>query len=211
MDKDRGLYRIEWQDLKDGKYCETLVNSDVKNFYVDRSIGLATVSKNGILSLASGTEIDLLKIVESKVIWNILTCIAKCWIVSGELELDGQAIMASISKQGDVRSTFKLKLTSNGYKNSKGIKFAGIYSIHDAFVRGRRGIMLAIERDGCCHLISVMYGSMSKLQSIASIVLTDLIDNKSQSIVMSVTATDTKGEFIAGGFYWTKKITIKLK
>ena len=100
-----------------------------------------------------------------------MTCIAKCYIACGDLnlDLDCYAILAGISKQGDIKSTLKLKLTSSDHKNG-GREFTGIYSLQNAFFRGRRGIMLAIERDGCCHLISVVYGRMSKLQSIDSIV-----------------------------------------
>ena len=71
---------------------------------------------------------------------------------------------------------------------------------------------MAIERDGCCHLISVMYGMTSKLQSIDSIVPSEVAnDYKQYRIVMSVTATGTIGEFIAGGENWIKRISVKLK
>ena len=93
-----------------------------------------------------------------------MTCITQYWIVSGDIDSEGQAVMASIGKKGDIKSTLRLKLTSNGYKNEYlGLEFGGIYSVHQAYVRGRRGIMMAIERDGCCHLISVAYGRMSRL------------------------------------------------
>ena len=154
-----------------------------------------------------------------------MACIAKWWIACGDRDLktDGHAIMASVNDKGDIRSTLTLKLTSNGYVNKftdpfgdksieyEDLEFAGIYSLHNVYVRGRRGIMLAIERDGCCHLISVMYGIMSKLQSIASIVNVDVVDNERDRIVTSVTDTATDGEFIAGGWNWSKLIRIKLK
>ena len=199
VDEDARLFRIEWQDIKDGKYVKTLVTSNVENFYVDESLGLATINKNDTLSLASGTEVDLRQNVDSKATWTIVTCIVKYWIVCGYRE--GHAIIASISRQGDVRSTLKLKMTSNGHVNDEGlIEFAGVYSLHQAYVRGIRGIMLAIERDGCCHLISVMYGRMFKLQSIVSIVPdVNVVFDKKNRIVQSVTATGTRGEFIVGG------------
>ena len=209
---DRCLYRIDWQDIKDGKYEKTVVEWDVENFYVDVRLGLATINTNDTLSLARDTVVDLKAKVDTKAKWTIMTCIAKCWIVCGDLNLksDGQSIMTGISRQGVVRSTLKIKLTSNGYRKG-GIKFAGIYSLHQAYVRGRRGIILAIECDGCCHLISVAYGRMSKLQSIDSIVNEDWVFDKSLRIVTSVTATDNKGRFIAGGFGWIRQISIKLK
>ena len=205
------LYRIEWQDIKDGKYAKTLlVKSNVNNFYVDRRLGLATLNLNHTLSLPNGTKVDLKAKVDAKATWTIVACIAKCWIVCGDLESNGYAIMACISRQGRVRKPLKLKLTSNGHVNRGVVEFAGIYSLHQAYVSGRRGIMLAIGRDGCCHLISVAYGRLSKLQSIDSIVNVDVVKDESDRIVHSVTATGIVGEFIAGGENWTKKITLKL-
>ena len=209
------LYRIEWQDIKDGRYVKTLVKSNVNNFCVDRRLGLATLNLNHTLSLPNGTKVDLKAKFSAKATWTIVTSIAKCWIVCGDLDLDrdGYAIMAGISNHGYIISTLKLKLklTSNGYKNRFGYMYGGIYSLHQVYVRGRRGIILAIERDGCCHLISGAYGRMSKLQSIASIVNVDVFKDESDRIVDCVTATGIEGEFIAGGWNWTKKITLKLK
>ena len=220
LDRDARLYRVEWQDIKDGKYVKTLVKEDVNNFYVDGVLGLATLNKGNILirgnslTLPNGTLVDLKANVDAKTNWTIVACIAECWIACGErdLETDGHAIMASVSNKGNIRSTLTLKLTSNGYNHWRDIiKFAGIYSLHNAFTRGRRGIMLAIERDGCCHLISVHYGRLSKLQSIASIVNVDVVSDMVHRIVECVTATGTKGEFIAGGFGWTRRISLNLK
>ena len=210
LDNGGRLFRIEWQDIKDGKYDKTFVKSSVENFYVDRRLGLATINLDHTLSFASETEVDLGQKIDSKVIWTIVTCFAKCWIVSGDR--DSQAIMASISKKSDIRSTLKLMLTSNGYKNYRDRReYRGICSLHQAYVRGRRGIMLAIERDGCCHLISVHYGRLSKIESIDSIVNVDVIEHMQHRVVKSVTATGAKDVFIVGGHLWTKKITIKLK
>lgn len=36
MDHHGSLYRIEWQDIKGGKYRKTLIRSDVNIFYADR-------------------------------------------------------------------------------------------------------------------------------------------------------------------------------
>ena len=214
VDKYDRLYRIEWQDIKDGKYVKTLVKEKVENFYVDGRLGLATlISRKYVLSLPSGTKVDLKSKVDAKATCTIVSCIAKWWIVCGyrDLDSDGRAIMASVNDKGDVRSTLALKLTSNGYVNNRGLKFAGIYSLHNVFTRGRRGIMLAIERDGCCHLISVVYGRMSKLQSIASIANVNAVNDERRRIVDCVTATGTRGEFIAGGFGWARLISVKLK
>ena len=235
VDSHARLYRIDWQDIKDGKYRKKLVKENVDNFYVDERLGLATINKNDILNthdsfnmngtlnkglptlnlgdtmpLPSDTAVDLKAKVDAEASWTIVTCIAKCWIACGEHYRDGYAIMASVNDKGDIRSTLKLKLTSNGYLNDDGRKFAGIYSLHNAYSRGRRGIMLAIERDGCCHLISMVYGLMSKLQSIASIV-PDVIKIKSDRIVHSVIATGIEGEFIVGGQNWTRRVSLKLK
>ena len=212
VDYYAGLYRIEWQDIKDGKYVKTLVKKNVENFYVDGRLGLATLNENHTLALPSGTVVDLKAKVDSEARWTRVTRIAKCWIACGERDLktDGYAIMASVGNKGDIISTLTLKLTSNGYEY-RDTKFAGIFTLNPAFVTGRRGIMLAIERDGCCHLISVAYGIMSKLQSIASIVNVDVIKDESERIVTSVTATGIEGKFIAGGYGWNRLISLKLK
>ena len=207
------LYRIEWQDIKDCLYRKKLVRSKVENFYVDRELCLTTVNVDGTLSLESGVEVDLRQRIDSQTKFTIVTYIAKYWIISADIDCDGKAIIASISKQGKIKSTLKLKLTCNGYNNEcMGLKFGGIFSLHQAYFRGMRGIILATERDGCCHLISVAYGRMSKLQSIDSIVPVDVVEcvDKRDFVVLSVAATGTKGEFIAGGFGWNRRITIKL-
>ena len=211
MENGASLYRIEWQDIKDGKYVKTLVKEDVNSFYVDRRLGLATLNTSNSLTLPNGTVVDLKAKVDSKATWTLVTCIAEYWIACGDrdLDIDSHAILASVDKQGRVRSKLTLKLTSNGYKKRDGVMFAGIFSLQNVFITGRRGIMLAIERDGCCHLISVTYGRMSKLQSIASIDVAGSYERN--RIVLSVTTTGTKGEFIAGGENWTRRIRLKLK
>ena len=209
VDKYETLYRIEWQDIKDGIYqAKKLELNNVKHFYADQRLDLATLHTNGRLDLNGDLPIDLRKKIDSNADWTIVNSIAKCWIVSGDL--DGQAIMASITNKGDIRSTLRLKLTSNGYEDHNEMAYGGIYALKNAYARHRRGIILAIERDGCCHLISVEDGLMSKLQTIDSIVPQDLVDYERNRVVLSVTATDKAGEFIAGGYHWTKKITIKL-
>jgi hypothetical protein len=223
VDLYRQLYRIEWQDIKEGIYQKKLIKSDVKNFYVDKILGTAIVNEVGTLYLDNEVEVDLTK-VNTEAEWTIVTCVAKCWIVSEDLDLDhdGHAIMASINEKGDVKSTLKLKLTNNGYieeivkdeeESIEGGKarFAGIYALRKVYVTGRRGIMMAIERDGCCHLMSVYYGRLSVLQSIASIVPLDVVKDERYRVVMSVTATGAKGEFIVGGSNWTKLITVKYR
>ena len=182
----------------------------MKNFYVDGRLGLATINVDYSLSLASGNDVDLTEKVEHTAKWTLVTCIAKSWIVSGDLEYDDHAIMASVSKKGDVRSTPKVKLTSNGYKNIAGKDYADIFTLHQAYVRGMRSIILATERDGCCHLISVAYGRMSKVESIDSIVPLDVVGYENDRIVHYVINTGTKGAFIAGGENWTRRISLKL-
>ena len=209
LDRKARLYRIEWQDIKDIKDNKNLEKKNVKHFYVDKNLGLATLNTYDTLSLPSGAVVDLKAKVKPQAEWATVARIAKSWIACGEL--DCHAIMASVNNKGDIKSILKLRLTSNGYVNYSGRMFAGIYSLQNVFVRGRRGIMLAIERDGCCHLISVAYGRLSMLQSIASIVNADVTKYYQERVVTSVTATGRKGEFIACGFNWTKLIVVKLK
>ena len=211
VDKYGDMHRIEWQDIRNGKYCKIWMKPNVDNFFVDKTGGFATIDMNhtlflhrNYLSLNSELTVDLRTKVDLLASnWTVLACVAKCWMVSGDFY--GQAIMASISNEGKIRSTMKLKLTSSGYR----VMYSDIYSIKKASVRGMRGIMIAIEREGCCHLISIVYGRMSVLQSI-DLIVPDVFEYKYHRLVMNVTATGTKGKFIVGGFDWTKMITINL-
>ena len=209
VDQDGRLYRIEWQDIKEGKYQKTLVKPHVQNFYVDKILGMATVDRAGTLSLDNGVEVDLKK-VDSLAIWMVETCIAKCWIVCGDN--GDRTSIASISKKGKVISRLTIKLTLKGCKNYFGREYGGIYALQKVYVRGTRGIMMAIESDGCCHLISVDYGRLSILQSIDSIVPLDrdMAKHAYDHIVKSVAATATRGEFIVCGWKWIRMITLKL-
>jgi hypothetical protein len=210
VDKDGCLYRIEWQDVKDGKYQKTLVKPHVLNFYVDKILGMSIIDWVGSLSLDNDVKVKLTK-VDPLAIWMIVACIAKCWIVSGDN--DDRTSMVSISKKGKVISRLKITLTLNRFKDYSSTKYGGIYALQKVYVRGMRGIMMAIERDSWCHLISVDYGRLSVLQSI------DLIVPPNRNMpkygccntIQSVVATATRGEFIICGYGWIKMITLKLK
>ena len=187
----------------------------VQNFYVDKALGWCTV-ENDTLSLESGTDANLRKKAYYYANWTIVTCVAKCWIFSGDRNhfadrnLVRDVTMASINKRGKFISRLKIKQTSNGYKNIYRKKYGGIYSLQKVYNTGMQGIMMAIERDGCCLLISVDFGRLSVLQSIDSIVPSK-VDKKSQRIVIGVTTTAARGEFIVGGWGWTRLITVKYK
>ena len=234
------LYRVEWQDIIDGGYGKTLVKDNVVNFCIDKEQGLATLNMNHTLSLPSGAEVDLREKMAIKVEWTIVACIAKYWIVCGDRE--SQSIVASISKQGYVTSMLKVKLTANGYRKEiirdeeysydgaedsdsqhkmkeyvieyERMKYAGIHTLHQVFARGRKGITMAIERDGFCHLICLTYGRMSKLQSLDLFEshVFDREEGRKNHCVTSVTATGTKGEFIIGGMReFNRRMCLNLK
>ena len=137
-----------------------------------------------------------------------MTCVANCWIVSGDQK--GLLSMASISKKGEVKSMLELRLTY-GLKDTDGREFAEIYALQKVYVKGMKGIMMAIELGGCCHLISVDYGRLSILQSIESIVPLDVVKIEFNRVVCSVTATAKRGQFIFGENKWTRLITVKYK
>ena len=184
----------------------------MKLFYVDEILGLATLSKGHTLSLPSGAAVDLSTKGGIDLSWRIVACIANCWLVCGDRDIDGQVLVASISQNGDVRSTLKLKSAASGYMHRpRGAELAGIYSMHRVCYRGSQGVMLAIERGGCCHLLAVVDRRLSKLQSIDSIVNADVVKDRRCRVVVSVTATGTKGGFIVAGVNWTKLVILKLK
>ena len=232
LDHSRSLYRIEWQDIKEGIYEKKHIKSKVDNFYVDRVLFLSTLDNDGTLYLDNEVVVHLTK-VNTEAQWLIVTCVANYWIVSGGLDLDrdGHAIIAAVNKHGEIKSTLKFKLTTNGcvdqisqnydspveggyfakFADTEGgtVKFAGIFALRKVYITGMRGIMMAIDRDGCCHLIAVDYGRLSLLQSIDSIVPRYI--EKENHLVMSVTATAVKGQFIVGGLGWTRMISVKVK
>ena len=102
---------------------------------------MATIDLDRNLSLDRGVEVDLIKAVDPLATWAIVTCISQYWIISGDHE--NQAIVASISKKGDVRSTLEFRLTSNVYEVE-----GSIYALRKVSVAGMRGIMMAIEHSG---------------------------------------------------------------
>ena len=208
LEYDGRLYRIEWQVIKEGNYQKKQIRSNVENFFVDKELGMAIVDTVGTLYLDNEVEVDI-TIVNIEAKWTIVTCIAKCWIVSGDHQ--DQTSMASINKKGEVRWTLKLKMTSNGYKNRDGREYGGIYALRKVYATGMRGIIMAIEGDGCCHLIFVDQSRLSILQSIDSIVPLDVVKGERKRFVISVTATAKRGQFIFGGYNWTRLITVKYK
>lgn len=85
-----------------------------------------------------------------------------------------------------------------------------MYCIKTVFERSGRAILLAAERIGCCHLISMARnGGLAVIQSIQLLVPADG-DLSCDRTVMSVTETNTKGEFIVLGINKMQKVTIKL-
>ena len=118
----------------------------VKNFYVEKRLGLATLNMDSSLSLPGEAVVKLKAKIDSLATWTIVSYISKSWI--GCAILDSQSFMVSISEKGQVRSILKHKLTSNGYVNDiDDLEFTGIFTLHQAYAGGRLGIMLAIERD----------------------------------------------------------------
>lgn len=187
------------------------MKSNVENFYVYRELGLATLNWTGDLSLANGFEVDLLLKVESKAKWTIMICVNKFWVVSADS--DYEATITSISKKAEIRSVLKFEIASKGYKDMSSFKgkYGGIYSLRKVYDKSTYGIIMAIECDDCCHLMSIVYGRMAKLQSINSIVPLSKIYYNKDNIVTTVTATGTRGELIVGGWGWAKLITVKIK
>ena len=54
------------------------MKSNVKNFYVDERLGLATINVDYSLSLASAYDVDHPAKVDDIAKWTLVTCIAKC-------------------------------------------------------------------------------------------------------------------------------------
>ena len=59
VDHNGFLYRIAWQDIKEGKYEKKLIRSDLMNFFVDKILGIAILDIVGTLYLDDEVELDL--------------------------------------------------------------------------------------------------------------------------------------------------------
>ena len=100
-------------------------------------------------------------------------------------------------------------MTFNGYGESH----ATMYSMKTVYATRHQAVVLALERDGCCHLVPVaMRGSKMLLMTVDGIVPSSAdVSDLDRHHIASVSNIDEKGVIIVGGKYWIKKLTFMLK
>ena len=108
-----------------------------------------------------------------------------------------------------MRRPLVIKMTSNGY----GASHATMYSMRTVYATRHQAVILALERDGCCHLVSVARrGSLTLLMTVDGIVPSSAdASDLGRHHIASVSNTDEKGVIIVGGKNWIKKLTFMLK
>ena len=122
--------------------------------------------------------------------------------------INDTACLVAVGLRGHFRSSIDIQMNRNNHKTDH----PDIYCQRTAFERGCKAVILAIERDGVCHLIGL--ASSGRLTMINK--LPNMADGReypysNYEIILSVAETDKEGEFILGEYCWIKKLTLKLK
>ena len=208
IDSHSSLYRIKWSDIKQGKYdLHALIDTQVEDFYAAKD-RLAILKQDGSLLVGSKSLVLHSVLPDTHAIkWTIVVRAARHWIVAGDI--DGQAIVASVDYKMRFSSSIYVDLTSNGYEGKP-----HMHDIHMAIERDRAAVLLACERDGCCHLISVSSrGVLVMLQRLATLILDSPVyrDRSCFSVIQSVCRGQKEGDFIVAGALWMKLVSIRIK
>ena len=204
IDIQMSLYRLKWSDIKQGKYDrKSLVDTQVEDFYATKD-RLAILKMDGTLNLGiRRLDLRTIRPEAAKIMWTIVIRAARHWIVSGDL--DGQAIIASIND----KTTFRRSLTINTqafYRN--------MHSLHTVIDRRSASVMLACERDGFSHLLSVdSRGVILLIQSLNTMIpaTPEYSDKKFYALIQSVCRCQRGGDIIVAGVKWMKLVSIRIK
>ena len=147
VDDKNKMATLKWSDIEAGKYKAIhVVDNNVKDFSMSK-YGVGVLQIDGKVKMMSQLEFDL-KAVDDKAMWTNLDRVAKHWIVTGSQ--DDTAILASVGHCGLFRSSLEIQMTSNYFDPTDPPE---MYSLRTAFVQSGKAFILAIERDGFCHLI----------------------------------------------------------
>ena len=202
IDEEEILYHMAWSDIMNGgQIKKTLIASQIEDFFAAAN-GLGMIGKDGKLTLPEGKVIDL-ETVMNKSMPSIVIKLANHWIVSGDL--DGQAIIASFSDSGKLCSRATIDMTS-----SKSRDTAMMYSLQTVVVERRSAVMLAVEREGCCHLLSMTCrGRLYVVFTLPSL-LNDTNPSNTYKVVFLVTNFFQNGKTLLGGSLWLKMMSVKI-
>ena len=208
------LYSIKWSDIEQDIYDEvTLVSHNVEDFYAAKH-GVGVITTDMHLILPGRTPISLaiclgthnqksneVRDSHSKSDWSILVHSGGHWIAGGNLH--GNEMLASFGRGSRPVSILSI---SSSYRTK-------LHNIINCFERRNRSVIMAQEREGCCHLISkCSRGRLTLLQSIASLV-DDTVDypDLNHKIKSTIWCTENEGEMLIAGYMWMKRLCLKLK
>ena len=201
------LHTLKWSDIEAGNYSpeQVVVANNVQDFSMSQD-GVGVLNTNGKLKLPSGISFNL-NSVSAEAKWTNLDKVANHWIATGGL--NDTAILASVGPRGHFRSSLELQLTRNRYKTASHPR---IYCLRPAFERRGRAVILAIERDGVCHLVGMT--ARGRLATVTR--LSNMADRGREyampnyEVVLCVSDDGVEGEFVLGGYCWMKKLALKL-
>ena len=201
IDEGDNLYHIAWSDIMNGgQINKALIAPLIEDFFAATN-GVGMIGKDRKLKLPKEKVLDL-EPTFNKFEPSIVIKLANHWIVSGDL--DGQAIIASFSDTGKLCSRVAIDMTS-----SKSRDTAMMYCLQTVAINRRRAVMLAVEREGCCRLLSMT--CRGRLYVILTLpCLVDKSNRKdTNKVIFSVSNCSQKGDILVGGFGWLKMINIK--
>ena len=202
IDQENNLHHIAWPDIMNGgQINNTLIAQNIEDFFA-ASKGVGMIDKDGRLQLPNGKVVEVEFILkESKPL--ILIKLSNHWIVSGDL--DGQAIIASFSDTGKLSSRVTIDMTS-----SKSRDTAMMYCLQTVVVDRRRALALAVEREGCSHLLSMTCRGRLYVVYTLPCLLNESNKSDTYKMIFSVSICSQKGQILVGGFGWLKIIKIKI-
>ena len=205
IDNRNRLVAIGWSDIAKGIYKKkSIIDIEVADFSVTKR-GIGILHTDGTLQLPGKVTTNLAAL-SDKAVWTIVVKAAKHWIVSGDL--DGQAIIASVNSRGHFGKPLTISMTSNGY-----LSHASMFCIKPIFERDDRSVILAVERDGFCHLTSVgNRGKMKVIKSIPSFYEHQIeYPYENYKTILAVTRADNEGNYMLSGYENVKIVNMRLK
>ena len=146
-----------------------------------------------------------MKQVDGDAMWSAVIRSANRWITCGDKNGDRRSTIASIDDRGLVISSMSIRTTAANDRTF-------INYLKTAIVTGDRGIILAMERSACCHLISMTAsGRLHLIESMPSIRRLDVMyPGDAWKIIESMAESDVEGQYIVAGYMWIKKLTVRL-
>ena len=209
VDRQDDLYRLSWSDIRLNMFNSRVkVASLIEDFFIAIGGRLAILTITAMLQLPGGHSFNMAKF-RIDIKWTIVIKTAGRYIVSGDDKKN--SIIVSFSRKAKKLSYISIRLTSNGEPGRGAKKSPIMYSLVSLFDINCRSLILALERDGSWHMISMTSaGQLHVIQSYDTLVTDDVTDD-SLKIVMCATRCSRPGVVAVGGCGWLKQISVRLK